>query len=57
MTVIFFLPGQSQCSLLNYSGVHTAGLQDLLQYWQPFSWQCGDGKRDNSDYAPLAAEV
>lgn len=29
MTVIFFLPGQSQCSLLNYTGVHNAALHKI----------------------------
>lgn len=29
MTVIYFLPCQSQCSLLNYTGVHNATLHKI----------------------------
>lgn len=49
MTVMYFLPYQSQCSLLNYNGVCRATMHKM-QYWQLF---CGTGK---SNYRPLAAK-
>lgn len=54
--LLFAGPESMQFIKLHWSA-QCGAAQDLLQYWQPFSWRCGDGKCDNSDYSALAAEA